>query len=293
MFVIGVCFQSPHRVVEALLSKYRLHLCRSPIQTYNQASSDKVTARLAVKEFLLSADKNPRILLVESMRALFSVRKLFKSERNSKRLRGIIIFDDPLVLQRYGIKVVDAVLGTNGVWLPRRNLSLTSLTRMIGSSAIANTTVAMDKLKSKNKASPSDYNSTGHEVLSSNKVRGFIGSFISEVKLKVTDGKDRKLIRSTLGYILGIESKPSFEESVEILTTKYGLSPKILSGLRKYARSKPGKHLVCTFYLTQRGKSFASAQRQYKSLHMDDWLMLQESVPSTSKYRFIRKPDRI
>lgn len=311
MFIAGISYFSPHKVTEAIASKYRLHLFLHLRKKIHKGRKKKVEGPTpeelrndesvqAVKDFLPGKDPEgkEKILLVAGMDSFFAVRKAFKLERNRKNVVGILVFDNPSNLFDYHIRVLDAEKVKEGMWWKRQDFIETALLKAV-KDHIADKKLQVDVVKIKpikrKKFSSDGENKTGEEVKGSGKVRGFISHFIQQLKVHLDDdddpGVEKRMLRIVLGNFLGVVPKSEYEEAVKILTSKYEVQKKLLASLDKYAKSKHGDHLICTFYLTQKGKSFAMMQREFKSMVMDDWLVLQEYVPSTTKHKFYRKPD--
>jgi hypothetical protein len=305
MMMAGVAYFSPHRVVETLAPKYTLHLFRYYVKKPHKGRKKKVeTVSVedtknaeeidSLKKFLPGLGETPKILLVDGIESFFAIRKAFKLERNRKSLYGIIIFDNPSNLFDYSIPVLDAERVQEGMWWKRKDFLEKTLLKEVKARSGEKTNPA--KIKPIRRAKISDWvdpkEAKHGEVRGSNKARGFISHFIQGVKVHVAgeDVDDKSLLRIVLGFFLGVESKPDYIAAVKTLLT-HGVLKKQIRSLEKYAKTKHGSHLISVFYLSQKGKSFANLQREFKGLVMDDWLVLQEYVPSTTKHKFFRKPD--
>lgn len=308
MMLVGVAYFSPHRIVEALSPKFKLHLFRYHLKRPHKGRKKKEVEAVSVedtknieeidklKEFLPGKDEGdlPKILLIDGVESFFPIRRAFKLERNRKNIYGIIIFDNPSNLFDYSLPILDAERVKDGMWWKRKDFLEGALFKEVKARAKDKTNPV--KLKPIKRPKVSSWvdpkeNKPG-EVKSSNKARGFISHFIQAVKVHIDseDGEDKRLLKVVLGYFLGVEGKNDYIAAVKTMLS-HGIPKKQVKSLEKYAKTKHGSHLISVFYLSQKGKSFANLQREFKGLQMDDWLVLQEYVPSTTKHKFFRKPD--
>lgn len=303
MFLVGIAYSSHHIVTELLLRKYKLHLFHLPQKKEIKGRKKKVDdspsqedklqeVTNGLKEFLPGKDKLPKLLLVEKIEALLKIRKAFKLERNRRGIEGVLVFDSPSNLFDYSIPILDADRIKVGMWMKKKGFLEGGIFKDIKAHLRDNVSVA--KVKPIKRKKISSWEEGSKEIKPTNKVRGFIGQFIQSVRIHIDDGEEKILLKSVLGRFLGVEGKPEYQATVEALTQKYDVPKKLITGLEKYAKTKSGDDLIKTFYLMQKGKPFASLQREFKYMHMDDWIVLQEFVPSTCKYKkFYKKPNHL
>lgn len=306
MMIAGVSYFSPHRCVEVLSSKFKLHLFRYHVKRPQKGRKKKEVEAVSaeetrneeelseLKEFLPGKDELPKILLVDGVESFFPIRGAFKMERYRKNLYGIIIFDNPSNLFDYSLPILDAERVKEGMWWRRKDfLENTLLKEVKARGKEKSNPLKLKPIRRKkisNWVDPKEARSG--EVRGSNKARGFISHFIQDIRVHIEseDGEDKKLLKVVLGYFLGVESKADYHDVVKKLLS-HGVHRKQIRSLEKYAKSKHGSHLISVFYLSQKGKSFSNLQREFKGMVMDDWLVLQEYVPSTTKHKFFRKPE--
>jgi hypothetical protein len=257
----------------------------------NEPSDDReLEAVREFESFLLEEKPTPKVFLIEGVKSLLRVKKFFKPKKNRKGVLGVIVLDNPGILFNYGISVLDAEKTEESVWWKKKGFLGTSLLKEIR--AQSRNRVRIHKVGPIKDEKFSSWEIEKKEVKPSYKVRGLIGQFIQSIKVHVKDGSEKQKLKSVLGYTLGVEKKTDYEVTVKSLVDS-GVETKVFSSLKKWEKSKSGDHLIKTFYLMQKGKSFSFLQRKFQSMHMDDWLMLQEYVPSTCKYRFFRKPTKL